>query len=49
MTMQLRDGDVELGPGEMLVVPAGAEHCPKVDEEAVITCIEPRDTAPPGD
>lgn len=49
MSMQLRDGDVELGPGEMLVVPAGAEHCPKADEETVIMCIEPRDTAPDGD
>lgn len=49
MTMQLRDGDVELAPGEMLVVPAGVEHCPRAEEETVIMCIEPRETAPDGD
>jgi mannose-6-phosphate isomerase-like protein (cupin superfamily) len=25
MTIQMRDGDVELGPGEMFVVPRGGE------------------------
>jgi mannose-6-phosphate isomerase-like protein (cupin superfamily) len=49
MTVQLRSGDVELAPGEMLVVPAGVEHCPKADEETIIMCIEPHDTAPSGD
>jgi mannose-6-phosphate isomerase-like protein (cupin superfamily) len=49
MTMQLRSGDVELLPGEMLVVPAGVEHCPKAHEETIIMCIEPHDTAPSGD
>ena len=28
MTLQLRDGDVVLGPNEIYVVPAGVEHCP---------------------
>jgi mannose-6-phosphate isomerase-like protein (cupin superfamily) len=27
-TIQLRDGDVELGPAELYVVPRGVEHCP---------------------
>src|SRR5689334_5334144 len=49
MTVQLRDGDVELGPGEMIVVPAGVEHRPVAVEETVIMCIEPRGTAPSGD
>jgi mannose-6-phosphate isomerase-like protein (cupin superfamily) len=49
MTMRLRDRAIELGPGEMFVVPAGVEHCPTADEETVIMCIEPRDTAPAGD
>jgi mannose-6-phosphate isomerase-like protein (cupin superfamily) len=31
LTVQLRDGDVTLGPGEMLVIPRGVEHCPKAD------------------
>jgi mannose-6-phosphate isomerase-like protein (cupin superfamily) len=49
MTVQLRDRDVELDPGDMFIVPAGVEHCPKADVETVIMCIEPRGTAPSGD
>ncbi|THG29878.1 cupin domain-containing protein [Naasia lichenicola] len=33
LTVQLRDRDVELGPGDLLIVPQGVEHCPKADEE----------------
>ena len=47
--MQLRDGDVELGPGELYVVPAGVEHCPRADDEAEILLIEPRGTPNTGD
>lgn len=28
LRMKLRDGDIDLGPGEMLIVPHGVEHCP---------------------
>lgn len=49
LTMRLRTGDVEVGVGEMLVVPAGVEHCPAAEEETVIMCIEPRGTEPSGD
>ncbi len=49
LTIQLRDGDVELGPGEMLVVPAGVEHCPKADDEAHVLLIEPMGTPNTGD
>jgi mannose-6-phosphate isomerase-like protein (cupin superfamily) len=49
VTIQMHDGDVELNPGEMYVVPAGVEHCPKADEEARIMVIEPRGTAAAGD
>ena len=53
LTIQLRDRDVELGPGEMFVVPRGVEHCPRSDEGAEILLIEPAGTintgdAPPG-
>jgi mannose-6-phosphate isomerase-like protein (cupin superfamily) len=48
-TMQLRDGDVELGPGDMYVVPRGVEHCPKADDEAHILLIEPIGTPNTGD
>ena len=49
LTIQLRDGDVELGPGEMFVVPRGVEHCPRADPEAHILLIEPTGTANTGD
>jgi mannose-6-phosphate isomerase-like protein (cupin superfamily) len=49
LTIQLRDGDVELGPGELYVVPRGVEHCPRADEEAHVLLIEPAGTPNTGD
>jgi mannose-6-phosphate isomerase-like protein (cupin superfamily) len=49
LTIQLRDGEVELGPGELYVVPRGVEHCPRADKEAHILLIEPRGTPNTGD
>jgi mannose-6-phosphate isomerase-like protein (cupin superfamily) len=44
LTIQLRDGDVVLGPGELYVVPKGVEHCPRADEETSILLLEPAGT-----
>ena len=49
LTIQLRDGDVELGPGELFVVPKGVEHCPRADEEVHVLLIEPAGTPNTGD
>jgi mannose-6-phosphate isomerase-like protein (cupin superfamily) len=49
MTIQLRDGDVELGPGDLYVVPRGVEHCPRSEEGAAILLIEPKGTPNTGD
>jgi mannose-6-phosphate isomerase-like protein (cupin superfamily) len=49
LTIQLRDRDVVLNPGELFVVPRGVEHCPKADEECHILLIEPRGTPNTGD
>jgi mannose-6-phosphate isomerase-like protein (cupin superfamily) len=49
LTIQMRDGDVHLNPGEMYVVPKGVEHCPKADEECHILLIEPRGVPNTGD
>jgi len=49
LTIQLRDHDVELGPGEFYVVPRGVEHCPKADEETHVLLIEPKGTPNVGD
>ena len=44
VTIQMRGGDVTLGPGELFVVPKGVEHCPRADEEAHLLLIEPTGT-----
>jgi mannose-6-phosphate isomerase-like protein (cupin superfamily) len=44
MTMRLRDGDIPLEPGEMLVVPRGVEHLPVADDECHVLLVEPRTT-----
>lgn len=49
LTIQMRDGDVVLGPGEMYVVPKGVEHCPRADEETHLIIIEPAGTPNTGD
>jgi mannose-6-phosphate isomerase-like protein (cupin superfamily) len=49
LTIQLRDRDIELGPGELFVVPRGVEHCPKADQETHVLLIEPRETVNTGD
>ena len=41
LTIQLRDGDVTLGPGQLFVVPRGVEHCPITDGEVAVMLIEP--------
>ena len=49
LTIQLRDRDVELGPGDLYVVPRGVEHCPRSDEGAEILLVEPIGTVNTGD
>jgi mannose-6-phosphate isomerase-like protein (cupin superfamily) len=49
LTIQLRDGDVTLGPGELFVVPRGVEHCPRSDDGAELLLIEPLGTVNTGD
>jgi len=44
ITMQLRDGNVSIGPGEMFIVPKGVEHCPLAEEETHVLLIERQGT-----
>jgi mannose-6-phosphate isomerase-like protein (cupin superfamily) len=44
ITIQMRDGDVTLGPGELFVVPKEVEHRPVAEEEAHVLLIEPTGT-----
>jgi mannose-6-phosphate isomerase-like protein (cupin superfamily) len=49
ITIQLRDGNVVLGPGDLFVVPQGVEHCPVAEEEAHVLVIERTGTPNTGD
>ncbi len=40
LTIQLREGDVTLGPGQLFVVPRGVEHCPITDGDVAVMLIE---------
>jgi mannose-6-phosphate isomerase-like protein (cupin superfamily) len=44
MRMELRDGDVVLEPGELIVVPKGVEHRPVAEVETHVVLIEPKTT-----
>ena len=44
LTIEFRDGSVELGPGECVVVPRGVEHRPVAEEETHILMFEPAGT-----
>ena len=49
LTIQLRDGEVRLGAGDLYVVPAGVEHRPVAHGEVHLLLIEPRGTPNTGD
>ena len=49
LTIELRDRDVHLGPGELFVVPKGVEHRPVAKEEAHLLLIERSGTPNTGD
>jgi mannose-6-phosphate isomerase-like protein (cupin superfamily) len=49
LTIKLRDCEIELGPGDLYVVPAGVEHCPVSVEGAEILLIEADGTPNTGD
>jgi mannose-6-phosphate isomerase-like protein (cupin superfamily) len=47
--IQLRDGEVRLGPGDLYVVPKGVEHRPIAEDEVHLLLIEPQGTPNTGD
>ncbi|WP_374009441.1 cupin domain-containing protein [Leifsonia sp. LS-T14] len=49
LTLQLRDRDVELGPNDVFVIPAGVEHRPRADGEALVVMVERKGTVNTGD
>lgn len=49
LRIELRDGHIDLGPGEMAVVPKGVEHKPCASDEVRMLLIEPRGVLNTGD
>ena len=49
LTIQLREQNLELGPGDLYIVPRGMEHCPRSEEGAEVLLIEPQGTVNTGD
>ena len=49
LKIELRDGTINLGPGELYVVPKGVEHRPVAEEEVELLLIEPEGTPNTGD
>ena len=48
-TIRMEAGDVELGPGQMYVVPRGVQHQPVSANGAEVVLIEPSKTVNTGD
>jgi mannose-6-phosphate isomerase-like protein (cupin superfamily) len=48
LVIRLRDGDVQLDPGEFAIIPRGVEHLPVAEEEAHIVLLEAKTTVNTG-
>ena len=49
LTIKLRDGVIELDPGEFCVIPKGIEHMPVAEEEVQVLLLEPKTVVNTGD
>jgi len=49
LTIRLDDGDVELGPGQLFVIPRGVHHQPVSEAGAEVVLISPTETPNTGD
>jgi mannose-6-phosphate isomerase-like protein (cupin superfamily) len=49
LRLRLPDRDVELGPGELFVVPKGVQHLPVAEHECLVLLIEHKATAHTGE
>ncbi|MCH7592024.1 MAG: cupin domain-containing protein [Planctomycetes bacterium] len=48
LTMRFRDRTVEVGEGEIIIVPRGVEHLPVAEEETHVMLFEPKSTVNTG-
>ena len=49
LLIKLRDGELWLEPGELVVIPRGVEHCPYAEETTQVVLLEPKATLNTGD
>ncbi len=49
LTIEFRDGQARLGPGQLIVVPRGVEHRPVADGEVHAVLVEPAGVVNTGD
>lgn len=49
LTIRLRDRDLHVGEGELVVIPRGVEHLPIAEEEVHMVLIEPKTTVNTGE
>ena len=49
MTIEMAEGDVDLGAGDLYVVPKGRRHCPSSRDGATVLLLEPSATVNTGD
>jgi mannose-6-phosphate isomerase-like protein (cupin superfamily) len=48
LRIKLRDGELELAPGEFAIIPHGVEHLPITSEETHVLLLEPKATVNTG-
>lgn len=44
LLMQLRDGDVWVNEGELIIIPRGVDHKPVAEDEVQVMLLEPKST-----
>jgi mannose-6-phosphate isomerase-like protein (cupin superfamily) len=49
LMIKLRDQDIQLGEGELAIIPKGVEHMPVANDEVQVILLEPRTTVNTGD
>lgn len=49
LRIELRDGTIDLAPGEFAIIPRGVEHKPVADVETHVLLLEPKTTLNTGD
>ncbi|MCP4347465.1 MAG: hypothetical protein GY795_18320 [Desulfobacterales bacterium] len=49
MTIEFRDGSIEMSSGEMFVIPKGVDHKPFAENECKVLLVEPKGVTNTGD